>query len=421
MFATRFLQLRPDSCKIDKLPIDKVKPAFARKTVFAPVNRQIPVKEQTTMKKLFSAALAVSLLTTLLGGCMCQIAETEFDFDGGGIVEAKVGFSEELVDALDMRAQMAENDFTRFTYKGHRYYGDEASQRFSTVEEFNDIFSAVSSEILDSSTAASADPITLSIASDGGLTLTLACTLDERAEAMADELSEKLPDYTDEEIDALLDGLLMTYRFTFPEELTQYSEGAGISVDGCTVTVDYLSLTSGTWIFSTSSVPQPERKTLGTVTPENIPASGTAQMRRQSIEIDGKNVTLQTYALSGENGGETNYVRLRDIASLLNGTKAQFGVDWDGRVIIEPLTAYTPNGTELQAPFSGDRSYQKANAATVIYGESIPFTAIYLTDSSGNGYTYYKLRDLGKVLDFNVSWASGRGIYIETALPYMDN
>ena len=34
----------------------------------------------------------------------------------------------------------------------------------------------------------------------------------------------------------------------------------------------------------------------------------------------------------------------------------------------------------MQAPFSGDRHYQKADAKTVIYGESIPFTAILLTD-----------------------------------------
>ena len=38
-------------------------------------------------------------------------------------------------------------------------------------------------------------------------------------------------------------------------------------------------------------------------------------MRRQTIEFDGRDVTLQTYALPGSNGGETNYVRLRDIAS----------------------------------------------------------------------------------------------------------
>ena len=154
------------------------------------------------------------------------------------------------------------------------------------------------------------------------------------------------------------------------------------------------------------------------MTQESIPASGKAYMRRQTIELNGHDVTLQTYALPGSNGGETNYVRLRDIASLLNGTNAQFGVDWDGNVIIVPDEAYKPNGTEMQAPFSGDRHYQKADAKTVIYGESIPFTAILLTDDQGGGYTYYKLRDLGKVLNFNVGWSNSRGIYIESNHPY---
>ena len=53
-----------------------------------------------------------------------------------------------------------------------------------------------------------------------------------------------------------------------------------------------------------------------------------------------------------------------------------------------------------------------------IYGESIPFTAILLTDDQGGGYTYYKLRDLGKVLNFNVGWSNSRGIYIESNHPY---
>ena len=154
------------------------------------------------------------------------------------------------------------------------------------------------------------------------------------------------------------------------------------------------------------------------MTQERIPAGGPDYIRRQTIELDGRDITLQTYALPGSNGGETNYVRLRDIASLLNGTNAQFGVDWDGNVIIVPDEAYKTNGTELQAPFSGDRRYQKADAKTVIYGESIPFTAILLTDDQGGGYTYYKLRDLGKVLNFNVGWSNSRGIYIESNHAY---
>ena len=56
------------------------------------------------MKKFFAAALVVSMLTVLLSSCMCQVADTTFQFDGSGTVEAKFGFSEEMVNAMRMTA-----------------------------------------------------------------------------------------------------------------------------------------------------------------------------------------------------------------------------------------------------------------------------------------------------------------------------
>ena len=47
------------------------------------------------MKKLFAAALALSLMASLLCGCMCQVADTVFQPDGSGTVDAKFGFSED--------------------------------------------------------------------------------------------------------------------------------------------------------------------------------------------------------------------------------------------------------------------------------------------------------------------------------------
>ena len=64
------------------------------------------------MKKFFAAALVVSMLTVLLSGCMCQVADTAFQFDGSGTVEAKFGFSEEMVNAMNMRAEMTQNGFS---------------------------------------------------------------------------------------------------------------------------------------------------------------------------------------------------------------------------------------------------------------------------------------------------------------------
>ena len=123
------------------------------------------------MKKFFAAALVVSMLTVLLSGCMCQVADTTFQFDGSGTVEAKFGFSEEMVNAMNMRAEMTQNGFSYFRYNGHGYYGDQASESFANADEFNAIFAEVSAEITEVSKAATPGKVTLSVADDGGLTV----------------------------------------------------------------------------------------------------------------------------------------------------------------------------------------------------------------------------------------------------------
>ena len=136
------------------------------------------------MKKFFAAALVVSMLTVLLSGCMCQVADTTFQFDGSGTVEAKFGFSEEMVNAMNMRAEMTQNGFSYFRYNGHGYYGDQASESFANADEFNAIFAEVSAEIAEVSKAATPGTVTLSVASDGGLTLTVQNTQTDRRAAI---------------------------------------------------------------------------------------------------------------------------------------------------------------------------------------------------------------------------------------------
>ena len=51
-------------------------------------------------------------------------------------------------------------------------------------------------------------------------------------------------------------------------------------------------------------------------------------------------------------------------------------------------------------------------------GGPVNLTSFLLKDSAGNGYTYYKLRDLGQLLNFNVGWTAERGVFIETGKPY---
>ncbi len=157
------------------------------------------------------------------------------------------------------------------------------------------------------------------------------------------------------------------------------------------------------------------------VTVEDIPAGGTARASTQTVTVDGKKVEFQMYALLDEKGGATNYIRLRDMAQVLNGTAAQFSVGYDGAsklISIATGKPYTPVGTEMSTPFSGDRAYTGGAQAVLVNGSAVNMTAITLHDDRGGGYNYFKLRDLGKALGFNVGFSGERGVFIESGRPY---
>ena len=165
---------------------------------------------------------------------------------------------------------------------------------------------------------------------------------------------------------------------------------------------------------------EPEKPADPGITVDKIPAKGTAAASTQSVELDGKKVEFQMYALKDEKGS-TNYIKLRDLGHILNGTKAQFNVGYSKETGITVTTgqAYQGNGSEMNTPFSGDRAYAGGGQSVQINGKAVELTAFVLTDDAGGGYTYFKLRDLGAALGFNVSWSKDRGVYVETDKPYV--
>ena len=159
----------------------------------------------------------------------------------------------------------------------------------------------------------------------------------------------------------------------------------------------------------------PDKPTLPTV--EQIPATGTAVARTQAVKLDGRDVEFQCYAVKNAAGDETNYVKVRDLAQALNGTKAQFNVDWDGRISITSDTPYVAVGGEGTTPYSGDQPYRLVSNTPVSFnGSSVNLTSFSIS-YQGGGYTYYKLRDLGQLLNFNVTW-NGSSIIVESDKPY---
>lgn len=158
-----------------------------------------------------------------------------------------------------------------------------------------------------------------------------------------------------------------------------------------------------------------------TVHYNSVHSTGTAYASNITVDVDGKPVEFQCYALHDANGNPTNYIKLRDLADILNGTAAQFEVGFDGSALITTKRAYTPNGSEHSTPFSGNRTYRLAGNSTKIDGRATDLAAFMLYDDNGGGYTYYQLRDLGEKLGFNVGWSGDRGAFVETGKPYNPN
>lgn len=145
-----------------------------------------------------------------------------------------------------------------------------------------------------------------------------------------------------------------------------------------------------------------------------LAAKNVAYPSTQQVNVDGATVEFQMYALKDENNNDTNYVKVRDVAHILNGTAAQFSVGWDGAVNLIPGQSYEGNGSEMSTPFSGERTYTPATAPTNVNSQTVELDAIVLNDDDGGGYTYYKLRDLGTALGFTVDWSAEKGVFIET-------
>lgn len=142
-------------------------------------------------------------------------------------------------------------------------------------------------------------------------------------------------------------------------------------------------------------------------------ANEVAYANAQDVEVDGKVVRFQMYALRDERGYDTNYVKLRDVAYTLSNGPVSFDVDYDQATrtieILTELPYSSANGSEMSAPFSGDRAYKARPTALLIdYTTVKTLDAIILTDNSGGDHTYFKLRDLGEALGFEVDWVDGR-------------
>ena len=154
----------------------------------------------------------------------------------------------------------------------------------------------------------------------------------------------------------------------------------------------------------------------GSTTPSQPqqPAGATASPTNDKLEVNGAAADPTVYKIN-----DSNYFKIRDVAALLNGTEKQFAVGYDGGK--NAVTATTGQGYDKQsgdlagAPAGGSQTADPSNDAIYVDGQKITAEVYKI-----NGSNYFKLRDLGKALDFYVGWSADRGVYIETDKPYSE-
>ncbi len=153
---------------------------------------------------------------------------------------------------------------------------------------------------------------------------------------------------------------------------------------------------------------QPEQPTTP-VEPQQPAGTKTASPTNDKLSVNGVEQIPTVYKIGG-----SNYFKIRDIAAMLNGTEKQFAVGYaGGKVTVASGQSYEATGKELAGPPDAARSASPSNDTVVIDGVDSSLTVYKI-----GGSNYFKLRDLGKALNFYVGWESGRGVYIETDKPY---
>ncbi len=123
----------------------------------------------------------------------------------------------------------------------------------------------------------------------------------------------------------------------------------------------------------------------------------TAAPSKHKVYVDGAEAKVAAYTIDGN-----NYFKLRDIATVLNGTSKQFDVGWDNTnkaISLISNHAYTPVGGELETISS--QAVTAAVSTAKVYKDGNPMGySGYIID----GNNYYKLRDVLESFGVDITW-----------------
>ena len=127
-----------------------------------------------------------------------------------------------------------------------------------------------------------------------------------------------------------------------------------------------------------------------------VPATAKAVLSNAKVAVNGTAVEFQAYNIGGN-----NYFKLRDVAAAVEGTVANFEVGYDKEtkaILLTKGTAYT-GSKEAATATAGTKTAKLSAQKVVLDGAEADLTAYNI-----DGYNYFKLRDLGTALGFEITW-----------------
>lgn len=122
-----------------------------------------------------------------------------------------------------------------------------------------------------------------------------------------------------------------------------------------------------------------------------------AETSGEKVRFDGKDIKINFYLIN-----RSNYVRIRDVAALLKDTPAKFMVSYDNesqKVIITKGENQKEDFTYLEKTV--EEKIAKTNKQKIVdsQGKDIELKGYFI-----DGYNYFRLRDLAKIIDFGVAY-----------------
>lgn len=128
-------------------------------------------------------------------------------------------------------------------------------------------------------------------------------------------------------------------------------------------------------------------------------ATATATLSATNLQVNGTPVAVQAYMIDGN-----NYIKLRDLAAMINGTAKNFEVTWNSdlkSIELQSTTAYTMAGSELAMDGANSVSATLSTSPIYVDGSLVDLTAYNISDNN-----YFKLRDVMGLFDVAVGYDS---------------